>query len=61
MKTVAQAVNNAITYGLGMMTGFFLSGYFFDSLGTFKLMLISSLIALKSGLIFSILPNQSDL
>ncbi len=52
IKTVAQAVNNAITYGLGMMMGFFLNGYFFDSMGTFKLMLISSIIALTSGLIF---------
>ena len=30
-KTVGQAVNNAVTYGAGMVTGFFLSGLFYDA------------------------------
>ena len=44
-KTLGQAVNNAVTYGLGMMVGFFLSGWFYDVLGVFPLFLVSALIA----------------
>jgi len=50
-KTIGQAVNNALTYGLGLMAGIFLSGYFFESLGAFNLFLISSLTAFTGGLI----------
>ena len=32
-KTFGQAVNNAVTYGLGMMVGFLVNGYFYDRLG----------------------------
>jgi PPP family 3-phenylpropionic acid transporter len=49
-KTLAQAVNNAVTYGLGMMVGFFLNGWFYESLGSRRLFLFSSLIALAGGL-----------
>ncbi len=52
-KTTGQSVNNAVTYGLGMMVGFFFNGYFFESLGSFNLFFISALIALTGGLIFS--------
>ena len=44
-KTLGQAVNNAVTYGVGMMVGFFLSGWFYDALGVFPLFLVSALIA----------------
>ena len=50
-KTLGQAVNNAVTYGLGLMVGFFLNGYLFETLGTFKLFMISSFIALVGGLL----------
>lgn len=50
-KTLGQAVNNAVTYGLGMMVGFFLNGYFYESMGSFALFVISGLIALCGGLI----------
>jgi PPP family 3-phenylpropionic acid transporter len=50
-KTLGQSVNNAVTYGLGLMVGFFINGYLFETLGTFKLFMISSLIALSGGLI----------
>lgn len=32
-KTTGQALNNALTYGLGLMAGNLLSGYFYDSAG----------------------------
>ena len=51
-KTLGQAVNNAISYGLGLMVGFFMNGYFFEITGSFVLFIISSLIALSAGLIF---------
>ncbi|MGD9279535.1 MAG: MFS transporter [Desulfobacterales bacterium] len=51
-KTLGQALNNAISYGLGLMVGFFFSGYLYEIIGSFALFIISSLIALCGGLIF---------
>jgi PPP family 3-phenylpropionic acid transporter len=51
-KTVGQAVNNAISYGLGLMIGFFFNGYLYETTGSFTLFMISSLIALTGGLMF---------
>jgi PPP family 3-phenylpropionic acid transporter len=51
-KTLGQAVNNAVTYGLGMMVGFFLSGWFYDALGPFPLFLASAVIAAAGGILF---------
>ena len=51
-KTLGQAVNNAISYGLGLMVGFFMNGYFFEITGSFVLFIISCLIALSAGLFF---------
>lgn len=53
-KTLAQGVINAMTYGLGMMTGFLLNGYFYESLGPFRMFMISGGIALVSGGMFGI-------
>jgi PPP family 3-phenylpropionic acid transporter len=53
-KTFGQAVNNAVTYGLGMMVGFFFNGFFYEKMGSQILFLISSLIALAGGLLFSV-------
>jgi len=50
-KTLGQAVNNAVTYGLGLMVGFFINGYLFETLGTFKLFMISSFIALTGAVL----------
>ena len=33
-KTMGQAVNNAVTYGFGIMAGFMFNGYFFEILGS---------------------------
>ncbi len=51
-KTLGQAVNNAVSYGLGLMVGFFLNGYLFEITGSFTMFIISSLIALSGGLFF---------
>jgi PPP family 3-phenylpropionic acid transporter len=51
-KTLGQAVNNAVTYGLGLMVGFFFNGFLFEITGSFTLFIISSLIALSGGLFF---------
>jgi len=51
-KTLGQAVNNAATYGLGLMVGFFLSGYLYENMDTSFLFIISSLIAIAGGVIF---------
>jgi len=50
-KTMGQAVNNAVTYGLGLMVGFFVNGYLFESQGTSTLFMISGCIALCGGLL----------
>lgn len=51
-KTLGQAVNNAVTYGLGLMAGFFLSGALYQSVGAQGLFAISALIAVAAGVIF---------
>ncbi|MGD8992942.1 MAG: MFS transporter [Desulfobacterales bacterium] len=51
-KTMGQAVNNAVSYGLGLMVGFFFNGYLYEISGSFTLFMISSLIALAGGLFF---------
>ncbi len=51
-KTLGQAVNNATTYGFGLMVGFFVNGYLYEIIGSFDLFLLSALIALTGGLLF---------
>jgi len=50
-KTLGQAVNNAVSYGTGLMIGFLISGYLYERLETAGLFLISSLIAAAGGLL----------
>jgi len=50
-KTLGQAVNNAVSYGTGLMIGFLISGYLYERLGTADLFLISSLIAAVGGIL----------
>jgi len=52
-KTFGQAVNNATTYGLGLMVGFFINGYLFEIMSLFSLFMISSIIALVGGLLLT--------
>ncbi len=51
-KTLGQAVNNAVQYGLGLMVGFLLNGYLYESVGSSALFIVSSCIALVGGMVF---------
>ncbi|MFH0726775.1 MAG: MFS transporter [Pseudomonadota bacterium] len=51
-KTMGQSVNNAVTYGMGLMTGFFLNGALYTPLGAPTLFLMSAGIALAGGILF---------
>jgi len=53
-KTLGQSLNNAVTYGFGLMVGFFLSGWIYEHTGSFALFAFSSLIALSGGIFFRI-------
>ena len=50
-KTIGQALNNSVTFGLGMMIGVFVNGYFFDMVGSRPLFIGSAVIAAAGGLI----------
>lgn len=61
-KTFGQSVNNAVTYGLGLMVGFFLNGYLYEITGSFILFIISGSIAFAAGLLlwgFQIIDRRS--
>ena len=51
-KTTGQAVNNAVTYGLGMTVGIFISGCLYEIMGSFVLFALSGFIALAGGAVF---------
>jgi len=51
-KTLGQALNNAVTYGLGLTVGFFISGALYESGHTAPLFLFSAGVALAGGLLF---------
>jgi PPP family 3-phenylpropionic acid transporter len=62
-KTLGQAINNAVQYGLGLMVGFFFNGYLYELTGSFTLFIVSSFIALMGGVIFKgfqILDNKAE-
>ena len=50
-KTIGQAANNAVSYGLGMMVGFFGSGLLYEPLGSFALFAASGVTAAVGGLV----------
>jgi MFS transporter, PPP family, 3-phenylpropionic acid transporter len=62
-KTTGQAINNAVTYGMGIMAGFLFNGYFFDIIGVPWLFFTSSLLAFFGGLVFCVdhRPRKRDL
>ncbi len=53
-KNLGQALNNALTYGLGLMAGFFINGALYKTMGCFGLFQISAWIALAGGAAFGI-------
>jgi len=52
-KTFGQSVNNAVTYGFGIMVGFFVNGWLFERLGAGLLFTISACLAAAGGLIMA--------
>ncbi|CAN2042436.1 MFS transporter, PPP family, 3-phenylpropionic acid transporter [Candidatus Magnetomoraceae bacterium gMMP-15] len=54
LKTLGQSVNNAVSYGLGLMVGLFLNGCLFEIIGTFNLFLVSGIIAFTGGMMLFI-------
>jgi len=54
-KTGGQAVNNAVTYGLGLMVGFLVSGWGYEHLGARGLFAASAGIALAGALMIQVL------
>jgi len=53
-KTLGQSLNNAVTYGFGLMVGFFASGWLYGKAGSPALFALSSLTALAGGIIFMV-------
>jgi len=53
-KNLGQAVNNALTYGLGLMAGFFINGALYGTMGCFGLFQVSAGFALAGGAVFGI-------
>jgi PPP family 3-phenylpropionic acid transporter len=60
-KTLGQAVNNAVSYGLGLMAGFFLSGYIYETTGSHAMFMMSGGIALTGGVIMKVYQIQNRL
>ena len=52
-KTLGQAMNNAVTYGLGLTIGFFVSGAVYESFGSQPLFIFSAVTAFIGGVIFT--------
>jgi PPP family 3-phenylpropionic acid transporter len=50
-KTMGQTMNNAVTYGFGIMAGFLFNGYYFEILGAPILFTISSGLAFCGGML----------
>ena len=53
-KALGQALNNSVTYGLGLMIGFYLAGWIYAHTTTFSLFFLSAGIAAGSGIVFQI-------
>lgn len=59
-KTFGQAVNNATTYGLGLMAGFFVSGFLYEHASPESMFFVSGLLSLIAGIIFAVHMKCSD-
>ncbi len=59
-KTLAQSVNGALTYGLGMMVGLFLNGFLYERIGPFALFGFSSLTAAAGGLLLHFSARRAE-
>lgn len=52
-KNLGQAVNNSVTYGLGLMMGFYLNGWLYEHVSVFVLFLFSAGVAVIGGIVVS--------
>jgi len=59
-KTIGQAVNNATTYGLGLMAGFFVSGFLYEHTSAVSMFFVSALLSMAAGLIFTVYTRCSS-
>ena len=59
-KTTGQALNNAASYGIGMLAGFLLSGFLYERIGSSKLFMLSGGMALAAGIIFKTLRGTPE-
>jgi PPP family 3-phenylpropionic acid transporter len=59
-KTFGQAVNNATTYGLGLMAGFFVSGLLYEHTSAVTMFFVSGMLSLVAGLIFAVYTKCLD-
>ena len=48
-KTLGQTINNASSYGLGLMVGFLINGYLYENIGAHALFALSGCIALAGA------------
>lgn len=56
-KTMGQAANNAVSYGLGLMVGFFVNGWLYDTAGASMLFVGSAAVAAAGGFLFMALHD----
>jgi PPP family 3-phenylpropionic acid transporter len=54
-KTLGQAMNNSLTYGLGLMIGYFISGGLYEHFGGFSLFLFSAVVAAGAAVVFRVM------
>jgi len=60
-KTMGQAVNNAVTYGLGLTVGFYLNGWLFSLFGSRFLFGVAAVTAATAGGWFWLFAGQAGL
>ena len=51
-KTLGQSINNAMTYGLGLMAGFFISGFLYERTDAAFTFTANAILALVGGIVF---------
>lgn len=59
-KTVGQALNNSVSFGMGMMVGVFVNGYFFDLMGSTPLFIGSAVVAAAGGVLLWAVLGKPD-
>jgi PPP family 3-phenylpropionic acid transporter len=57
-KTVGQAVNHSLTYGLGLMIGFMVNGALFERVGTFAMFGVSGGVALGAAVVLGVFRRR---